>query len=71
MQAMGEAAMREKDYLTFAQWISWIGATLAAAMAASAFAFTHFESKEAAKEWRAETSARLARIEAKLDQLKR
>jgi len=57
--------------MSVAQWLSWLGATLAAAVTASAFAFTHFESQSGAKEKRDEIVRRLERIEDKLDKLRR
>lgn len=52
----------------FPIWIGWMGATVAAAMCLSAFAFTTFQTKDEAKDSKQDIVQRLERIEQKLDE---
>lgn len=52
------------------QWIAWLGATVVACMALTAFAYQNFETKDDAKEKKSDIVQRLDRIETKLDELR-
>lgn len=58
-----------KELFSAEQWIAWIGATVAAAVMLSAYAFTNFETKEESKEKRESIEKRLDRIDDKLDRV--
>lgn len=51
------------------QWITWVGAAVAAAVGLSAFAFTQFETKMDSMDKRTAIEKRLDRIEGKVDVL--
>lgn len=50
-------------------WVSWLAATLVAALTLSAFAFTTFQTKDDAKESKADLVQRLDRMEHKIDNI--
>lgn len=52
-----------------AQWIAWIGATVAAALTGLAFAYSTFETKDNAHEHMGTVEQRLDRLETKLDRV--
>lgn len=58
-----------KNPFGMSQWIAWISASVVAAATLSAFAYTNFQTKENAKEFKDDIEKRLDRIENKLDKL--
>jgi hypothetical protein len=59
--------MPNRDELSTAQWISWMGATIVTILGFAAFAYATFETKDHAIEVKGDTVQRLDRIESKLD----
>mgnify|MGYP001499077487 CR=1 FL=1 len=51
------------------EWVAWVGATVAAAVSITVFAFSNFETKERAVEVKSDLVQRLDRIEGKVDKI--
>lgn len=56
-------------HISTEQWMTWIGATLMAAITMVGFIYTNFESKADYKDWKDDLEKRLERIERKVDTL--
>lgn len=57
------------DKVKFSTWVAWIGATMAAALTMSAYAFSTFETKVQVRVYMGLMEKRLDSIDRKLDQL--
>ena len=51
------------------EWIAWVGATVAAAVSITVYAYNNFETKSQAVESKTDLVQRLDRIEGKVDRL--